>query len=156
FLPRARGIKVVGLPLLKGCSVMDPELRVELQHLLSALCDGELSDAEHARLESLLESDAECRRVYLAYLDMHAHLLVHPCPVPAASGADSLEPVAEVPAAGWRLPAAVRYGVVIAATLAASLLLQVVWRGASAQTIKEATTGPIAGKPPRPSYLATL
>src|SRR6516165_4836067 len=57
---------------------MSPEILRELQQLLSALCDGELTDAQRARLEELLNSDAECRRRYLEYVDMHARLLVHP------------------------------------------------------------------------------
>src|SRR5437870_2744172 len=57
---------------------MTPEIRLELQRLLSALCDGALTEAQYARLEELIGGDIECRRCYLEYLDMHARLLVHP------------------------------------------------------------------------------
>ncbi len=57
---------------------MNAEVRRELERLLSGLCDAQLSEAEHARLEQLLEADEEGRRLYLEYLDMHARLLVHP------------------------------------------------------------------------------
>jgi len=57
---------------------MNPQLQRELQELLSGLCDGELDAAQHARLDTLLQNDAECRQQYLEYMDMHAHLLVHP------------------------------------------------------------------------------
>src|SRR5262245_55970726 len=57
---------------------MELEQRLELLRLLSAQCDEQLEDAEHARLEQLLSSDAEARQIYLQYVDMHARLLVHP------------------------------------------------------------------------------
>ena len=57
---------------------MSPEVRLELLRLLSALCDGGLTEVQHRRLEELLDADAECRRLYLEYADMHARLLVHP------------------------------------------------------------------------------
>src|SRR5262245_23242290 len=55
----------------------DMENRGELMQLLSALCDEQLSDSEHARLQELLADD-EARRVYLQYVDMNARLLTHP------------------------------------------------------------------------------
>jgi hypothetical protein len=57
---------------------MSPEVRLELLRLLSALCDGGLTEVQHRRLEELLDADAECRRLYLQYTDMHARLLVRP------------------------------------------------------------------------------
>lgn len=50
----------------------------ELPRLLSGLCDGTLTDAEHAQLEDLLARDEASRRVYLEYMDMHARLLRRP------------------------------------------------------------------------------
>jgi hypothetical protein len=57
---------------------MKPGLRSELERLLATLVDDELSVEEHARLEELLRTDAECRRFYLAYVDMHLRLTRHP------------------------------------------------------------------------------
>lgn len=94
---------------------MTPQVRSELQHLLSCLCDGTLSEVQHARLEQLLAADVECRRLYLEYLDLHAHLLVHP---PANEASAS-------PHSSKRQ--VLRYAAVAAATLAASLLIQVLW-----------------------------
>src|SRR5947209_3971696 len=101
---------------------MNPETRLELQRLLSALCDDELTGAQHARLGELLAADAACRREYLDYLDLHAHLLLRPAlggsgtlpaagsaPSPSAADPDSPPPAA-APARRRRLPQAVRYG----------------------------------------------
>src|SRR5437763_1551077 len=54
---------------------MTPEIRIELQRLLSALVEHEITEAEHARLEELLRTDTGCVQTYLEYLDMHAKLL---------------------------------------------------------------------------------
>src|SRR5437868_3952327 len=105
---------------------MSPEIRRELLGLLAALCDGELSAVQHARLEEVLAADAECRQLYLEYVDMHARLLVHP-----HLGGGALPPCSETPAAATALSAtppprqvsqAFRYVLVAAGTLAASLL----------------------------------
>lgn len=48
--------------------------RSELLRLLSSLCEGQLTDAEHARLATLLEAD-DARRMYLQYMDMHSGLM---------------------------------------------------------------------------------
>src|SRR6266567_2334374 len=53
------------------------EHQSELFRLLSSLVDEQLSEAEQARLEELL-NDGEARRLYLQYVDMHARLLTHP------------------------------------------------------------------------------
>src|SRR5688572_28458808 len=53
------------------------EHRTELLRLLSSLCDEQITEAEQARLEELL-ADGEARRLYVQYLDMHARLLTHP------------------------------------------------------------------------------
>src|SRR5579885_1200218 len=134
---------------------MSPEVQRELQRLLSALCDGAITEAEHARLEQLLGADAECRRQYLEYLDMHARLLVHPrlgeggLPLPG-------EEAAPAPAKTGRRRAGqvLRYAAVMAATLAASLLVQVFWwhpRGPDANGSQRP-----AGERPEAGYVATL
>ncbi len=56
---------------------MSPDVRLELQRLLSSLCDDELTPAELERIEELL-ADNECRRAYLEYIDMNAWLLSQP------------------------------------------------------------------------------
>jgi ferric-dicitrate binding protein FerR (iron transport regulator) len=97
---------------------MTAEVRQELLRLLSELCDGQLSDTGQARLEELLDADAEGRRLYLEYMDVHARLLVH-------SGFENrhLEPIAGKPVKQFSTPF---WGYVLVATgtLAASLLIQ--------------------------------
>src|SRR5262245_48251439 len=155
---------------------MSPQVRAELQRLLSALCDGELTGAQHARLEQLLQADAECRRYYLEYVDLHARLLVHPhlgaaTTLPPGEGladvtaggslpdaAASLSPGARAPARGRRRARqALRYGLVAASTLAASLLVQVFWwppqRPAGSG---DATAAPATVERKAPGYVATL
>jgi hypothetical protein len=156
---------------------MSPELQHELLPLFSALCDGELTAAQQARLEELLEGDRACRRWYLNYLDMHAHLLVHPlyygantsdtresCPTNAAVSAPLAAPVhagsaavlATVSHRGWQVPQLIRYGLAVAATLAASLLIQAIWRPPQGDKKETAKAGPGASKPQQPVYVATL
>jgi ferric-dicitrate binding protein FerR (iron transport regulator) len=139
---------------------MSPEVRAELQRLLSALCDGELAEAQYARLEELLQADAECRRYYLEYLDLHARLLVHPrlaaaapLPTPAAAAPVSADPP---PARRRRIRQLLQYGAVAATTLAASLLVQVfVWPPPRPDGERAATLPP--GPAERvPGYVATL
>jgi ferric-dicitrate binding protein FerR (iron transport regulator) len=52
----------------------DPQLQSELLALCDTLLDGELSAEQHARLESLVLSDAALRRLYVEYLQEHASL----------------------------------------------------------------------------------
>ncbi len=145
---------------------MPPEIRPELQQLLSGLCDGTLTEAEHARLESLLVSDEVCRRMYLEYIDVHARLLVQPAwstqTAQVAEAAAGAPPAAEaspaVPAAAVALrhvgvPQAARYALVATATLAASLLVQFFLppRGAAE---RHAALAP--GSEALPRYVATL
>jgi hypothetical protein len=52
-----------------------PETRYELEYLVSALCDDQLTDADRDRLDALLASDAECRQLYLEMADLHGRLL---------------------------------------------------------------------------------
>src|SRR5688572_1367859 len=57
---------------------MDIQHRLELMQLLSALCDGELTDLEHGRLDELLAQGADARQIYVQYIDLHVRLMVHP------------------------------------------------------------------------------
>jgi ferric-dicitrate binding protein FerR (iron transport regulator) len=116
-------------------------MRQELHGLLSGLCDDALTPAERARLEQLLEADAECRAHYLQYVDMHARLLAHPQGTSTVSAAEAFAtpngaPVLTGPQpAGESTPAGTTrrrrllpgYLLVACATLAASLLVQVLW-----------------------------
>jgi ferric-dicitrate binding protein FerR (iron transport regulator) len=157
---------------------MSPEVRVELERLLSALCDGEMTEAQHARLEQLLQADAECRRHYLEYVDLHARLLVHPhlgaaATLPPDEGlagvtAGSSFPDAHAsPSAGASAPTrsrrrrrvrqALRYGLVAATTLAASLLVQVFWWPPQRPAgTGDATATPATVERKAPGYVATL
>lgn len=56
---------------------MDPQTQRELDLLLSALLDGELSAAEQERLGELLRTHPEAREHYLAYLELHGELALH-------------------------------------------------------------------------------
>ena len=46
----------------------------ELQALLGGLCNGTLTDTEHARLQAILKMDATAREEYLDYIDLHLDL----------------------------------------------------------------------------------
>jgi hypothetical protein len=141
---------------------MNPEVRRELQRLLSELCDGQLSEAGHARLEELLDADEACRRSYLEYLDMHARLVVRPYPgggaMPPGEArlASEEHPPSERPAILPRgretVSQALRYALVAAGTLAASLLIQ--WLLARSRVPDGGTSPSPAASVP--SYVATL
>ena len=132
---------------------MNAEVRRELEHLLSGLCDGQLSESEHARLEELLDADAECRRLYLEYVDLHAGLLVHP-PSSAQPSRRTLPAAVGEPRLAGREKrrAALRYALVAVGTLAASLLVQWslgLWRGHDGDDAN-------ANQAQTPTYVATL
>jgi hypothetical protein len=139
---------------------MSLEIRAEMQRLLSALCDGQLDEAGHVRLEALL-ADAECRRFYLEYVDLHARLLVHPLfhdpaqSVPAdAAVAAAVEPS---PPRRRRGPRLLSYVLVSAATLAASLLVQVsLWNPLAPDHSPGTPRPPVPDRPAPPAYVATL
>jgi hypothetical protein len=108
----------------------------ELLKLLSALCDGTLDGPRHARLEALLAQDEAARALYLQYVDVHARLLVRPAtatPQPAETMKRRRVPL-------------LRYALVAALTMAASLLAQWLWR----------PTPPEPPSQPPPNYVATL
>jgi hypothetical protein len=141
---------------------MNPEVRAELQRLLSELCDGQLTEAGHARLEALLDADEACRRLYLEYLDMHARLVVHPhlgsgsMPPARAYPLGETHPPSEQTAAPRRgrgaASQALRYALVAAGTLAASLLIQWFWTASP----RSGGGAPPSTATPAPAYVATL
>jgi ferric-dicitrate binding protein FerR (iron transport regulator) len=143
---------------------MSPETHQELQRLLSGLCDDTLTEAESARLEQLLEADADCRALYLQYLDMHAQLLVHPghgtlfpadtesalAPAPVCPSLPAPEPTSAT-TRRQRRRHFLGYGLVAGVTLAASLLIQVLWWHPRGPEGKPAGEGPRAAE-----HVATL
>ena len=124
---------------------MNPDLRRELEHLVSGLCDGVLTDPDRDRLDHLLATDPECRRLYLGMMDLHAGLLARP---------GRFLPPPTIRSAPGRRRRVVSYALVAASTLAVSLLAQFVWKPA-------AGPGPDGGRPPdgsgpAPDNVATL
>jgi hypothetical protein len=135
---------------------MKTKLHSELLRLLSALCDDQLTDVEHARLDELLCADTEARRTYLAYLDMHARMLMHPrmCPVQpdqpeihAAHAQDRRE---------RRRPQMLRYAVVVLASLAASILVQLLWWHPETQEHERDASKLRGARPQTATFVATL
>jgi hypothetical protein len=153
---------------------MSAESKIELQRLLSALCDGQLTELARVRLEELLAGDVEARRQYLEYVDLHARLLVHPdlggattrpeeAIVRNSSHHETQVTFAEAPVASGkterqrRVRHALRYGLVAASTLAASLLVQALWRPVPATDAdRDATPVPRASEVKAPGAVATL
>jgi hypothetical protein len=88
--------------------------------LLSAWCDGSISDAELEQLDARLRIDDEFRRFYLAYMDQHALLVTGLIPteepVPTAH---QLRPVGLEP----RRPLAWRWWAMVALASAAAVVL---------------------------------
>jgi ferric-dicitrate binding protein FerR (iron transport regulator) len=142
---------------------MTPEVRGELMRLLSALCDGRLDDAGHSRLEALLDTNPECRRQYLEYLDLHARLLVHPrfqspadVPAPATAAATPY-PARPPQPRGRRGPRLLSYLVVSATTVAATLLVQLSYWNPLTPDHGKGTPRPVEKNAPTLSgYVATL
>jgi ferric-dicitrate binding protein FerR (iron transport regulator) len=128
---------------------MNAEIREELQRLVAELCDSQLNEAGHARLQALLDADAECRRLYLEYLDLHARLLTHSS---LGSGAMPSTCPLEAPAQRRRTSSLPRYALVAAGTLAASLLIQwsLGWWRSNAAGVASSTEHPAM------AYVATL
>jgi ferric-dicitrate binding protein FerR (iron transport regulator) len=104
---------------------MTPQVRFELEQLLSALCDGSLTEPDHVRLDSMLNGDGECRRHYLEYVDLHSQLLAAPG-LPAGDFTEPSSPPHATPKPRqWRRLAATL--ALVAATLVVSVLLQILW-----------------------------
>jgi hypothetical protein len=120
---------------------MKPAERDHLHALLSALVEGTIDELQAAELAGLLEADADARRFYVRYLDMHAAL---------ASAA------VRPPAAGCsRFP----WVAVIASLLAASVLLA--WFAVPAgRPVGPPATAPaadiVATDAVAPGYVATI
>src|SRR5688572_13811845 len=146
---------------------MDIQHRLELMRLLSALCDGELTDLEHARLEELLAQGADARQIYHQYIDLHVRLMVHPELAGSAGLAkvDRAELAADHSsgAAAVELPSRsskrqnlrhlVPYAVIAGATLAAAILLQVwMWQPAGDPSLATTSKLPVT----RTNYVATV
>src|SRR5207253_3413277 len=113
----------------------------ELQRLLSALCDTHVSEADHVRLEELLDRDQECRRMYLEYVDMHARLLGQ-----SGSGATPELQNNKAAAVPGSVRQGLRYLLVATTTLAASLLVQLyLWRSPEGGPVR-----PLQPAPDRP------
>jgi hypothetical protein len=163
---------------------LPPGRRAELERLVSTLCDDRLDEADQARLEQLLRDDAECRRFYLEYVDLHARLLHYPRLTTLLDGrsldsapACSLPPLADEseeigstaglpdrpttsrPAGGWW-----PYVLTAAVTLAATLVVQLATReptpppGVNAVAVEQPATG-VGGAGPTnivPEYVATV
>lgn len=140
------------------------ENRDELLRLLSSMCDGQLSDADQSRLEQFLV-DEEARRLYLQYVDMHARLMTYPDVVGQNTmpGVDALAGVMgeaanrAVPAVRHRVVErrrgrslqVLRYLAVAAATLAATILVQIATRQPRRPTEAVVPAAPLV-------YVATL
>src|SRR5262245_31183200 len=137
---------------------MPPETRLELLRLLSAQSDGVIRDEQHARLEELLAADPDNRRLYLEYSDLHARLLTHPSlggvdvPMPDAVFAHSA--LGTQHAALSKPRQYLRYALVAAATLVASLLVQaLIWPRPARD---DGVAPPVAAQQPKAQFLATL
>ena len=64
----------------------------EIEHLIAALTDGELTETEFRRLDALLEGDSEARAAYLKQLQLHTLLLFESAPAaPPVDLPDSAE-----------------------------------------------------------------
>ncbi len=54
---------------------MTPDDRQTVAELLAALCDRSLSPDQMRKLDELVRTDGEARRLYVEYLDLHARLV---------------------------------------------------------------------------------
>jgi hypothetical protein len=124
---------------------VSPDLRRELERLVSALCDGDLSETDRDQLDQLLAADPECRRLYLELIDLHAALLVRP---------GRFLPRPTIPAAPSRRRRLASYAAVAAATLALSLLVQFGLKPGAAPG--PGGPEPQPGPAPAAGYVATL
>jgi hypothetical protein len=149
---------------------------VEMERLLSALCDGEIAAGEHARLEKLLQTDAGCRRMYLEYMDLHGALLMRCQQGTLFAGSPRGDSVCPLPTALKAIPSShanssqtvrrpspvlrVYQGFLVAlATLAVSILVQVYWwhpGSLATALVARAKDGPEAALAKEPATIATL
>src|SRR6187399_2589305 len=118
---------------------------IELLRLLSSLCDGQLSGSEADRLEELL-ADPDARRIYLEYMDMQARLVQvgeGERSNPGESGAIPRSWTDRQVSRGgwWGQPSlhAASYAAVVAASIAATVLVQWLLWPSRAPTIHRQT-----------------
>jgi len=90
---------------------------MNLESLIHAKLEGEITTEQHAQLEALLRNDCNARRLYLELADQHAHLLHRP-----ASNTSRLKPLSIVNRTGrWRTSA------LIASAAAMVLMAYMIW-----------------------------
>jgi len=78
-------------------STLPEDTRRELESLLAALCDESMTDTQFARLHEMLESDAEARRYYRHYIDLHFELADDAAPIESGANQDAASiPVARL------------------------------------------------------------
>ncbi len=157
---------------------MTAETQLEFERLLSALCDGEMTDAEHARLEELLNSDRECRRCYLQFMDLHGELLngMRTRSLPDTESAMTCSAaMATTPAGNAITPGDLsaapdartglagrlyRYFLVVAGTVALTAVVQVYWHKFTERTARPdplvLNIAPAPFKNVPPDHVATL
>jgi len=104
---------------------MKPELQEQLFRLMGPLVNGTISSERYATLEQLLYEDAEARRFYFEYLDVDFELRHWQT---SQAGPDAVEEMLRhakesMVVARPRVGRALRYALVVAATLCASLVL---------------------------------
>jgi hypothetical protein len=126
---------------------VSPETRHELQHLISALCDGQLTEADRDRLDALLASDPECRRLYLEMADLHARLL---------AGADLIRLPAETrPGRRGVRRRVITHALAAAVAIALTIVIQLIWWPERGERIPNGVR-PGAGAAVPSGYVATL
>ena len=122
---------------------MNRVARDDLHALLSAVVDDTIREDQAAELVRVLASDADARRFYIRYLDMHA----------ALAGAASRP--ASVPVRGWRVPwVAVVMSLVAASLMLAWLVVSGSRRGGFPEG--EAAASVAAAGESLPSYVGTV
>jgi hypothetical protein len=148
-------------------SLDDSDQQLEIRHLLSALCDGEITDDEHNRLESLMFADERCRRIYLQYLELHSALLLagkdnvllpysskddFVCDINATATMTPEAARQETPTSRGTI--AYRYFLVAVATLVVTVMIQVFWWQPA--DVQKTVTPPAKNIPETVTYVATL
>ncbi|GAB6165123.1 hypothetical protein JCM19992_11230 [Thermostilla marina] len=133
--------------------MISEKLREELYELLGALVDDRITPGEHQRLEQILLSSAEARKIYLDYLEMNSGIyrwaLEEREVEPLEKLHDELEKVVE-----HRRPPAWRRMVVGAAAVAVVLVSLVLWGSGFLGRSTNAQSQ--ADEPAVPEYVATV
>ena len=105
---------------------------MNLESLIHAKFDGEITPDQHAQLDALLRNDWQARRLYLELADQHARLLQQP----ALNTGRIMQPSVSRRTVRWRASA------IIAAAAAIVLLALVIWPRKAVD--KEATSNGVA------------